>query len=104
MAIQLLFLTDEDVIEPNDFTRPIDLIFCGQSDVLSFKNSYSGKPINNTRWLEVKRAGMPHFIGKTVGEFNNWMRSIEKPHQPTTIYEFVRGNIPPENILPETDA
>lgn len=48
MAIQLLFLTDEDVIEPTDFTRPVDLVLCGHSDVYLFENSYSRKPINNT--------------------------------------------------------
>lgn len=98
----IFYLEDRDVITKSDFCRQLDLEYVGQSDYLHTTNTYSGKPTNFTRWLQVERAGIPHFIGRTVGEFNSAMDSMDQPHQPVSLWEFVRGDIPKHAILPET--
>lgn len=101
--IPIFILEDTDVILETDFVRQLSLEYVGQSDTLLEHNPYSGMPINYLPWLEVKRAGMPFFIGKTVGEYRKAMLGLEKQHQPVSNYEFARGNIPKSHILPETD-
>lgn len=98
------YLERHDIIELTDYCRPLDLVYIGQSDTLLTENTYSGRPENHTRWLEVSRADIPFFVGKTVGEFNDAHDSMAKPHQPTTRYEFVRGKLPKYAILPETES
>lgn len=97
------YLEKNDVIEPTDYCRPLDLEYIGQSDVLLTSSTYSGFPINHTRWLQVSRAGISYFVGKTVGEYNDALYKMNKPHQRVSLYEFVRGNIPKDAILPETE-
>ncbi len=97
------YLEAEDTIQPGDFLRPLDLIYEGQSDYLATSNTYSGKPMNHTRWLQVERAGIDHWIGNTVGEFNGMSESLGRHDTECTRYEFVRGDLPVDSILPETD-
>lgn len=102
---RVVLLDDGDVISAGDFARPLDLVHIGQSDTLLTSNTYSGRPANHTRWVTVERLGFgEHIIGKwTVGEYNAVCDGFERPHQPTTRYEFCRGNVPAHKQLPETE-
>lgn len=100
--IQVAILEDEDTILGTDFVRQLKLEYVGQSDVLLLENNYSRKPINYLTWLEVSRAGMDYWVGRTVGEFRSGMLAMEKQHQPVSDYEFIRGEIPKSHIMPET--
>lgn len=92
----VILLNDDDVIQPGDFARPLDLVYIGHSDNLLTVNTYSGKPVNHTRWVSVEQLGLgPHIVGKqTVAEFNGQCDALDKPHQPNTRYEFCRGQLP----------
>lgn len=100
----VILLNDDDVIQPGDFARPLDLEYCGHSDSLLTVNTYSGRPMNHTRWASVEQLGWgPHIVGKqTVAEFNGLCDSLSKPHQPTTRYEFCRGPLPKYKQLEPT--
>jgi uncharacterized protein (DUF3820 family) len=97
------YLEGRDVIQRGDYCRPLSLVYEGQSDYLQTTNPYGGGPMNNTKWLQVERAGMDAWIGKEVGAFNRAMGGLGKPHQGTTLYEFVRGELPGHAIHPETE-
>lgn len=99
----LQYLEAEDTIALGDFCRPLDLVYEGQSDYLHTSSAYSQSPVNHTRWCQVERAGIDFWIGKKVGDFNAGMLAKHKPHQYTTEYEFVRGELPSTAILPETE-
>jgi len=101
--IKLSLLEDTDTILATDYVRQLDLEYVGQSDTLFTQSTYSGIPINHLRWLEVSRAGMDFWIGKSVGEFRERMLAMEKQHQPVSDYEFIRGNVPQSHVLPETE-
>lgn len=98
------YLEADDIIQEGDFMRPLDLVYEGQSDYLATSSCYTGYPLNHTRWCQVERAGILFWIGKTVGEFNNMSLGLGRHSQEATAYEFVRGDIPPDAILPETEA
>lgn len=93
---RVFLLNEDDIIQPGDFARPLDLLYIGQSDYLHTENTYSGKPLNHTRWVTVERLGWgSHIVGRmTVAEYNEVCDSWEKPHQASTRYEFCRGSLP----------
>lgn len=92
IAIQIL--ERHDKIEPTDFVRYMEIEYMGQSDTVMTRNMYGGSPMNFFRWLRADQAGIPHWIGKTVGEVEDGLDRIEKPHQPIARWEFARGPIP----------
>lgn len=101
MASPILLLEDEDLIEASDYVRQLDLLYTGQSDYLATRSTYGGSPINHLKWIEVSRS-CPAWVGKTVGEFRNVMLDTWRPHQEVPDYEFIRGTLPADHILPET--
>lgn len=92
-------LEREDVILATDYVRYLDIELVGQSDTVLTRSTYGGSPINFFRWLTVEEARMFHFIGKTVGYFEDKMGGFEKQHQPVARYEFARGDIPDSHKL-----
>lgn len=92
--ISVGILERDDVIREDDWVRYLDIEYIGQSDTVMTRSTYGGSPINFFRWMTVKEARMYHFIGKTVGYVQQWLDSIEKPHQPVARWEFVRGPVP----------
>lgn len=92
-------LEKDDVILATDYVRYLEIEYCGQSDTVSTRSTYSGTPINFFRWLTVKEAGWMHFIGKTVGYVEKAINRMERAHQPLARYEFARGDIPESHKL-----
>lgn len=88
ITVQILEATD--TIEPTDWCRPLQITSMsgGHSDYYSFRNTYSGTPENNVKWVQVKCVLGKHWVGKTVGDFNIMMRDCAGK------MEFVRGNVP----------
>lgn len=86
------FLQNDDVIHPDDWCRPLQLVTMsgGLSDSMSFKSMYSGTPENNVRWVRVKDVLGPRWKGCTKKEVNS---------SGFTPYEFVRGDVPPSHEL-----
>lgn len=75
-----------DVIEANDFARPLNLMYEGQSDYLMTNSTYGGTPINRLGWMRAKFV-CPFWVGKTVGEFLECFDAFNS-------FEFVRGDVP----------
>lgn len=89
-----------NILEPHDtitatcWCRPLVLqtMGGGMSDSISFKSCYSGTPENNAKWVRVVDQIGPHWIDKTVAEFNESMS-----------YEFILGDPPREHRLNMSD-
>ena len=96
-------LNDMDVLQAGDFARPLELEYTGQSDYLATTNTYGGTPMNHMRWVQLERLELTRWIGKTVLEFNTLMDSLSKPHQPYSHYEFCRGALSKDHVLPPTE-
>lgn len=94
MAITIQILERDDVIQATDFVRYTEIEYTGQSDTVMTRNTYGGSPMNFFRWLRADQAGIPYWIGKTVGEFEAALNRLEKPHQMIARWEFARGPIP----------
>lgn len=92
LTIQML--EKDDIIEPNDWCRPLSLISMsgGIGDGYSFKSQYSGAPENNAKWVKVKYILGKPWHGKTVGEVDKGLGKFVK-------YEFIRGSIPKDKEL-----
>lgn len=90
--ITVQFLQNDDVIDPEDWCRPLQLVTMsgGMSDSMSHKSMYSGTPENNVRWVKVKDVIGPRWKGCTKKEVNS---------SGFTPYEFVRGDVPPSHQL-----
>lgn len=82
-------LEDNDVIEINDYVRPLS--FSGTPNSYS---QYTGRPDNNTRWVKVLEVFGEWVIGITIGEL--YKSSEDAYHTENAIkrYEFIRGHIP----------
>lgn len=85
----LLLLEPQDTVLPTDWCRPLAIISDdgGRSDEYSFTNIYSGRPINNAKWVRVRDVFGPCWYGKTVQEIESRTEAQ---------YECVRGD-PPKN-------
>ena len=92
--ITLQLLEADDVVEPEDWCRPLSLnsMSGGHSDYYSFQSQYSGAPENNTKWVKVK-----YILGKPW--HNKTVKEIDKGLGFYTKYEFVRGDIPQRSKL-----
>lgn len=89
-SIQLL--EDTDCVHPNDWCRPLQLVpMSPQSDYYSDRSNYSGTPMNNMKWVQVKHVFGPVWYNKPVQA----LCKLER-------YEFVRGEIPQEHQLDMT--
>jgi hypothetical protein len=97
--ITIGILERDDVIGPTDYMRCLEIEYTGQSDYVATRSCYSGSPKNYFRWLMIKDAGIDYFMGKTVGEFEDAIYGMEKPHQPIARHEFARGLIPDNHML-----
>lgn len=84
-------LEKDDIIQRGDFCRPLDLDWDG--DFFTTTSAYSGTPINYMEWLQVERASLDHWIGKTVGAYNEKMRAFWR-------IEVIRGDVPQSHIMP----
>ena len=92
--ITVFILENDDIIEPNDWCRPLNITsMSGMSDSYSFKSMYSGSPENNVEWVRVKCVVGEGWIGKTVKEYNVMCKKYRCP------MEFIRGNIPKAHQL-----
>lgn len=85
--ITVQFLEDDDIIQPDDWCRPLMLMTMsgGHSDHMSYKSMYSGTPENNVRWVQVCDVLGPVWKGKRVHDYHA-VAHIQ--------LEFVRGNVP----------
>lgn len=81
-------LEGKDIVQPTDWCRPLDLI--NIDDEYSFTSCYSGKPENNTRWIQVQDVFGKMWWNKTVSELDDTVGQYQS-------YEFVRGDIPNRN-------
>lgn len=95
----IFLLEENDIIQSDDWCRPLYLISMngGYSDYYSFECHFSGTPINNTKWCQVKRIFGDNWNGKTVAEFRKTNDEFQK-------YEFVRGDIPLEHVVENTQS
>lgn len=98
--IAIQYLEKHDIIQDSDFCRPLAITMDndGHADSYSTSNIYGGGIINNVTWLQVERANIDYFIGKTVGELNKVLTRKCLPP-----YEFIRGNIPTAVVCPLSD-
>lgn len=88
----LLFLEDHDRVQPDDWCRPLKLTpMSAQSDYYSDRSNYSGTPMNNMKWVQVKHVFGPVWYNKPVAV----LCKLER-------YEFVRGEVPQEHQLDMT--
>lgn len=86
-------LENNDIIEKDDWCRPIDA--CGE---VNSTNCYSGRPINNTRWVKVQDIFGDWVIGMTVSEYMNRRSKNTGLKINPDRYEFVRGILPKKHI------
>lgn len=91
MTYRIDLLDKDDVIQPNDYVRQLNLSYNGQSDYLQTTSTYGGCPINRLKWIPAKYM-CPAYVGKTVKEFNNGQ------------FEFIRGKVPEEHLEVLTDS
>jgi len=99
--ISVNILENNDVIQDDDWVRQLNLIYDGQSDTLATNGTYSGMPMNRTRWIPA-RVFCPAWIGKLVGDFREAMMTFDRHESETSDYEFVRGNVPSHHQEPLT--
>jgi len=92
--INLQLLEAEDIVEPDDWCRPLSIVSMsgGHSDYYSFKSQYTGAPENNVKWVKVKYILGKLWHGKTVKEIDAGLGKFIK-------YEYVRGDIPMRSRL-----
>jgi hypothetical protein len=94
MMINLQLLEADDVVEPEDWCRPLSLCTMsgGYSDDYSFKSCYTGAPENNVKWVKVKYILGHGWHGKTVKQIDRGLGQFVK-------YEYVRGDLPMRSRL-----
>lgn len=90
--ITVQLLESDDVVEPEDWCRPLSLTQMGYSDSYSFRSQYTGAPENNVKWVKVKYILGHGWHGKTVAEIDKELGKFVK-------YEYVRGDIPQRSKL-----
>lgn len=92
--ITLQLLEKDDIVEPEDWCRPLSLTSMsgGHSDYYSFQSQYTGAPENNVKWVKVKYVLGKPWHGKTVADIDFGLGQLIK-------YEFVRGDIPQRSKL-----
>ena len=86
IQLQLLELTD--IIQADDWVRPLKLIYDGQSDYLQTSSTYGGCRINRLGWIKASEY-IPYWVGKTLKQYYNKKWSYPPPQ-----LEIVRGQIP----------
>ncbi len=84
--IGIYLLEDDDVIQADDWIRPLNLMYNGQSGELHTTSIYGGTPINRLGWIPVKYY-CPAFINQTVADYRRVMKEFHR-------YELARGPIP----------
>ena len=96
--ITLHLLEADDVVQPEDWCRPLSIISMsgGHSDYYSFSSQYTGAPENNVKWVKVKYILGKPWHGRTVAEIDKGLGQYVK-------YEFVRGDMPQRSKLSLTD-
>lgn len=92
--ITIQILEDKDIMLPEDWCRPLQLISMsgGMSDSYSFASQYSGRPENNVKWCKVKYTIGKVWYNREIGDFIAAMKELRT-------YEFVRGDIPHSHQL-----
>ena len=98
----ILYLEDDDIVEPTDWCRPLRVVSMGggMSDSYSFKSCYSGTPENNVKWVRVCDSHGQNWKGKTLGQLNAmYYNNPTIKASALTAYEVVRGDIPVSNRL-----
>ena len=95
---QVFILEDDDILEPNDWCRPLNITSMsgGMSDSYSFRNMYAGTPENNVEWVRVKCVLGECWIGQPLKEYNKATKKYGGR------MEFVRGDIPRSHQLSMT--
>lgn len=87
--IHISILEEDDIIKPTDFCRPLNLEYGDDGDVRT-RATYSGQPINNTKWCRVHFVLGECWFGKKIKEYHS--RGIG-------LMEFARGPIPNSHLL-----
>ena len=92
--ITLQLLEANDIVEPEDWCRPLSIVSMsgGHSDYYSFSSQYTGAPENNVKWVKVKYILGKPWHNKTITEIDAGLGKFLK-------YEFVRGDIPQRSKL-----
>ncbi len=90
----LFLLEDDDIIEPTDWIRPITII----GDSINGFSTYSGRPMNNVRWVQFQDIfGKVHF-GKTVRQLKEMATQyVHAPNRSET-FEIMRGEMPAAHV------
>lgn len=88
--IALKMLEESDVIQPDYWCRPLDFTSNdaaapGCDAMANTTSGYTGAPMNNTRWVKVRKVFGKCWWGKTVAEYHSGLDER---------YEFVVGEIP----------
>ena len=100
--ISVNILENHDVIQDDDWVRQLSLIYEGQSDALATNGTYSGMPMNRTKWIPA-RVCCPAWIGESVGNFRECMLGFDRHESEISDFEFVRGNVPAHHQEPLTE-
>lgn len=83
-------LEGSDVITEDVWCRPLEFLYESRaSDAVFSRSTYSGRPINNMKWVPIQYALGSCWLGKTVAEFQGNECSCE----------FAIGDIPDEHKL-----
>ena len=90
--IQVSILEKDDIIQADDWCRPLSIVSMsgGHSDSYSFKSCYTGTPENNVEWVQVKHVIGKFWIGLTVNDYTNAVQ-----HR----MEFLRGTPPRQHQI-----
>jgi len=98
--ITVNILEDNDLIDPEDWCRPLALVATdnGYGDGYSFSSPYTKTPINNLKWVKVKHILGKYWYGKTIKQFNGDGYSKAWSHVETRM-EFMQGSPPASHQL-----
>ena len=89
--IKIDILEGDDIIQADDYCRPLKIMQDDWSDSVMFSCTYSGLPCNNLKWTKVSDVLGKCWHGKPVKEYNHKDKRFPE--------EFARGAIPKEHIL-----
>lgn len=88
--ITIVLLEDDDIVEPNDWCRPLFNPLLNLID----KDRLTGSPINHAEWIQVKTRYEPGWWNRPVNELNFGLLK----------YEFIRGNPPIDHRVTNYDV
>lgn len=88
--ISIQLLEEDDIIAFGQWCRPLVFLPAEFGDEYQTTATYSGKPINNFKWIPVEQAIGLCWFGKRLGELNS---KLDHP------FAVAVGEIPESHIL-----